>query len=144
MSTNTPTIIRRPDRGLTISGTRVTLYALMEYLRDGWAHEDIRSWLALTEAQLRAALDYIAAHRAEVEAEYDEVVRAAEEQRHYWEERLREHLAHHPPAPPTPEKAVLYAKLAEQRAQTLRELAWGDAPDDAQDDIEEQMKAIHP
>jgi hypothetical protein len=100
----------------------VTLYTMLDYLHAGWAHEDIREWLALSDAQLRAALDYIAAHQAEVEAEYTAVLRQADERRRYWEARLREHLARTPPTPPSPEKAALYARLAEQRGRTLREL----------------------
>lgn len=108
--------------GLAISGTRLTLYALMDYLHAGWSHEDIRQWLNLSDEQLRVALDYIAAHQEGVEAEYRDVLRKAEERRRYWEERLREHLARNPPPPLSAEKAALYAKLAEQRRQTIREL----------------------
>ena len=115
MSSDTTQIIRRPDKGLTISGTRVTLYALHDYLRAKRSDQEIREWLALTDEQMRVALDYIAAHKDEVEAEYAEVVRHSDERRSYWEQRLREHLARTSPAPPTPEKAALYAKLAEQR-----------------------------
>jgi len=97
-------------------------YLVLDYLHDDWPHDEIRKWLNLTEAQLQVALDYIEAHREEVEAEYKEVVRADEEQRRYWEERLREHLASRPPSPPTPEKALFYQKLAEQRGLLLREL----------------------
>lgn len=89
--TPTPMVIRRPDKGLTISGTRVTLYSLMEYLHAGWVEDDIRAWLNLTAEQLRAALDYIAAHRDEVESEYQEVLHQAEAHRQYWEARLSEH-----------------------------------------------------
>jgi len=71
---------------------------------------------------LRAALDYIEAHREEVETEYEEVVCQDEEQRLYWEERLREHLASLPTTPVSPEKGAFYKKLAEQRGQNLREL----------------------
>lgn len=127
MSADTPQIIRRPDKGLTISGTRVTLYALLDYLHAGWTHADIRDWLNLTDDQLRGALDYIAAHQAEVTAEYEEIVRQAEERQQSWEERLREHLAQTPAPPPTPEKAALYARLAQQRAHTIRELTQDDA-----------------
>jgi uncharacterized protein (DUF433 family) len=119
---DTPQIIRRSDKGLTISGTRLTLYALLDYLKAGWSHEDIREWLGLSDEQLQVALGYIAAHNAEVEAEYADVLRKAKERRSYWEERLREHLARTPPASPSPEKAALYAKLAAQRGQTLRDL----------------------
>ena len=122
MGNNIPAIIRRPDKGLTISGTRVTLYALLDYLHAGWPHDEICDWLGLSSEQLQVALDYIAEHQDEVESEYHEVVREAGERHRYWEERLREHLAHRPPTPPTPEKAALYAKLAEQRGRTLREL----------------------
>ncbi|HST87143.1 MAG TPA: DUF433 domain-containing protein [Ktedonobacterales bacterium] len=116
MSTTTPSVIRRPDKGLTISGTRVTLYALMDYLHWGWPHDEIRDWLSLSDDQLRAALDYIAAHHDEVEAEYREVVRKAEERRRYYEELEREHLARTPPSPTTPERAALRVRIAEQRA----------------------------
>lgn len=112
---NETQIIRRSDKGLTISGTRVTLYALLDYLHAGRSHEQISEWLGLTDDQLRVALDYIAMHRDAVEAEYAEVLRQADERRRYWEDRLHERLARTPPAPPSPEKAALYAKLAEQR-----------------------------
>src|SRR5690349_9704799 len=116
MSTRTASVIRRPDKGLTISGTRVTLYALMDYLHWGWPHDEIRDWLSLSEDQLRAALDYIAAHSDEVEAEYREVVHKAEERRRYYEQLEREHLARTPPSPTTPERAALRARIAAERA----------------------------
>lgn len=131
MSTDTPRIIQRPDKGLTISGTRVTLYALLDYLHAGRSHEQIGEWLGLTDDQLRVALDYIAAHQDAVEAEYAEVLRQADERRRYWEGRLREHLARTQPAPPSPEKAALYARLAEQRGQTLRDLLQDETPDES-------------
>ncbi|HEX6819187.1 MAG TPA: DUF433 domain-containing protein [Ktedonobacterales bacterium] len=120
MDTDRSSIIRRPDKGLTISGTRVTLYALLDYIHAGWPDGEIRDWLNLTDEQLRGALEYIAEHRDEVEAEYQEVVRKAADRRRFWEERLRDHLTRNPPPSPTAEKAVLYAKLAEQRGRTIR------------------------
>jgi uncharacterized protein (DUF433 family) len=133
MSTTTPSIIRRPDKGLTISGTRVTLYALLDYLHVAWPHDEIRAWLNLTDEQLRVALDYLAAHRDEVETEYREVLRQADERRRSHEQELRDHLARTPSAPPpSPEKAALYAKLAVQRGQTLHDLL-SDASNDLRD-----------
>ncbi|MGH2514653.1 MAG: DUF433 domain-containing protein [Ktedonobacterales bacterium] len=120
MGNDIPSIIRRPDKGLTISGTRVTLYALLDYLHADWPHDEIHDWLSLTDEQLQVALDYISDHKDEVESEYRHVLHEAEERRRHWEGRLQEHLARKPPALPTPEKAALYAKLAEQRGQTLR------------------------
>lgn len=127
MNTSSPAIIRRPDMGLAIAGTRITLYTIIEYLREGSSHEEIGGWLNLTADQMRAALEYIEAHRDEVEAEYDEVIRDAGERQRYWEARLQERLDHQQRAAPSPEKAALYAKLAEQRAQTIRELLGDDA-----------------
>ncbi len=80
----------------------------------------------LTTEQIQVALDYIETHHSEVEAEYGEVIREAEERRHYWEARLQEHRAHQPQSQPSPDKAALYAKLAEQRAQTIRDLLGDD------------------
>ena len=126
-SSQPPTIIRRPDMGLAIAGTRITLYTIMDYLRDGYSQDDIASLLNLTSEQVQAALEYIQSHWSEVEDEYDEVIREAEERRKFWEDVLREYLAHHPRTQLSPEKATQYAKLAEQRAQTIRELVGDDA-----------------
>ncbi|MGK7928420.1 MAG: DUF433 domain-containing protein, partial [Spirulina sp.] len=43
-----PAIVRT-ERGLTISGTRITLYDLMDYLRDGYPIKFIRGIFSLTE-----------------------------------------------------------------------------------------------
>jgi len=70
-----PNIIRT-ERGLTIAGTRITLYDILQYLHDSrWTEESARDILHLTRDQMRAALNYISsAHRAEVAAEYRDVV----------------------------------------------------------------------
>lgn len=129
MNENAASVIRRPDKGLTISGSRVTLYALMDYVYADWSYAEIREWLNLTDEQLRAGLDYIEAHRDEVETEYREVLHKADERRRAAEERLRDHLARTPLSPPAPEKAALYAKLAEQRGETIRELLDKETPE---------------
>src|SRR5690348_17521941 len=79
--------------GLAISGTRITLYTILEYLHDQWPPDLIRDWLGLSERRIAGALAYITAHRDEVEAEYQQVLRESEENRRYWEERNRERLA---------------------------------------------------
>ena len=78
VSNEQPTIIRTA-RGLTISGTRITIYDVMDHLVAGRPLKLILNWLPLTEAQLEAALAYIEANRAEVEAEYQEVLKTAAE-----------------------------------------------------------------
>lgn len=118
--TSRPTIERRSDLGLTISGTRITLYDILDYLHDDWPPHLIRDWFNLTDEQLQVALDYIAAHRDEVEVEYQQVLVAAEEIRRYWEERNRERLAaiaaKQAAAPHDARREAFRAKLAAHRA----------------------------
>ena len=57
-------------RGPQIVGTRITVYDIMDYLRQNWHHTAIAAWLRLSSHQVLAAIEYIEAHRAEVEAEY--------------------------------------------------------------------------
>ncbi len=87
-----PAIIRT-ERGLTVAGTRVTLYDILEYLADGWEHNELCALFGLSALQLDAALTYIERHREAVEAEYRDVVQQAEANRRYWEEHNRERLA---------------------------------------------------
>jgi uncharacterized protein (DUF433 family) len=105
-----PTVVRN-KRGLSINGTRITLYDVMGYLRAGLSPEQIQEWLPLSRRQVAEAMEYIASHRAEVEAEYDQVVAKAEENHRYWEERNRDRLARIASTPPKPEHAAAWAKL---------------------------------
>lgn len=115
VSNNQPTIIRT-ERGLTITGTRITLYDVMDYLTAQYPPKFIRCLFDLTEDQINTALSYIEANRAEVEAEYQLVLREAKEIQHYWEERNREHYARVAAMPPKPGREALWAKLREQKA----------------------------
>ena len=83
----------RTDRGLTIAGTRLTLYHILDYLKAEWTPKLIRQWLNLSEPQMADIMAYIAAHRDDVEAEYQEVLREAEECRQYWEAQNKERFA---------------------------------------------------
>jgi uncharacterized protein (DUF433 family) len=110
-----PTVVRT-SRGLSIAGTRITLYDMMDYVQAGWPPKLIRDRLNLTDQQVTDALAYIAEHRASVEAEYEQVLEQAEENRRYWEERNRERLAEIAALPPKPEQAAIRAKIAAGRA----------------------------
>ena len=70
----TTRIINR-GRGPEIEGTRITVYRIMDFVRDHCSMTTIADELDLSEAQVQAALDYIAANRSEVEAEYDQLLR---------------------------------------------------------------------
>jgi len=115
VSNQQPTIIRT-ERGLTISGTRITLYDVMDYIKAQYPPKFIRSLFDLTDDQINTALSYIETNRAEVEAEYQIVLKQAEENRLYWEERNREHFARVAAMPPKPGREALWAKLQEQKA----------------------------
>lgn len=103
--------IIRTERGLTIAGTRITLYDVMDHLKAGWAPELIGNWLPLTEEQLSAAISYIEANQTEVEAEYQTVLRETQEIKKHWEDKNRERLAQIAKLPPKPGQEELYAKL---------------------------------
>ncbi len=79
----TQTTIIRTERGLSIAGTRITLYDVMDYLTASYPPKLIREKLCLTDEQVKADLSYIEANRAQVEAEYQEVLQIAEENRQY-------------------------------------------------------------
>lgn len=115
VSDHQPAIIRT-ERGLTISGTRITLYDVMDYVATEYPPKFIRSLFDLTDHQINAALTYIEVNRAEVEAEYQVVLKQAKENQQYWEERNREHFAYIAAMPPKPGREALWAKLQEQKA----------------------------
>lgn len=61
--------IIRTERGLTIAGTRITLYDVMDYVTAQYSPKFIQGLFDLTEEQINAALAYIETHRTEVETE---------------------------------------------------------------------------
>ena len=85
----------------------------MDYVADGWPPRLIRNRLELTDRQITDVMAYIAAHRTEVETEYQTVLQDAEENRQYWEERNRERFAWIPAQPSKPEQVAIREKLAE-------------------------------
>jgi uncharacterized protein (DUF433 family) len=108
--------IIRTDRGLTIVGTRITLYDVMDHLKAGWTPKLILNWLPLSEAQLEAAIAYIDANQAEVEVEYQAVLQSAEELRRYWEDKNRDRLAQIAKMPPKPGQEEVREKLQAWKA----------------------------
>ncbi len=110
-----PTVVET-SRGLSIAGTRITLYDIMDYLTANWPPELIRDWFSLTEQQMAGVMDYIETHRAHVEAEYQLVLQQAEETRRYWEKRNQERLEKVASSPPKPGQEETRAKLAAWKA----------------------------
>jgi len=104
--TSNHTTVVRTSRGLSIAGTRITLYSILDYVHAGWPPKLIRDRLNLTDQQITDALDYITTHQAEVETEYQQVLRDAEEIRQYWEQQNRERLAAIAALPPKAESEL--------------------------------------
>lgn len=86
------TVVRTP-RGLSIAGTRITIYNIMDYIKAGWPTTLICDRLNLSDKQISDAIEHIESHREEVEAEYALVLQRAEEIRKYWETRNRERFS---------------------------------------------------
>ena len=105
-----PTVVRT-SRGLSIAGTRITLYSLLDYLHAGWPPHLIREEFNLTEQQMTAVMEYIDAHRDEAETEYQKVLQQAEESRRYWEARNRDRLAKIAASQPKQGQEKIRAKL---------------------------------
>jgi uncharacterized protein (DUF433 family) len=66
-------------RGPEVEGTRVTVYRIMDFVRDGSSVERITTELHLTEEQVHVALDYIAAHRHTVETECKKILQRVQQ-----------------------------------------------------------------
>ena len=122
----TPTLIRN-SRGLSIVGTRITLYQIMGCLKAGLSPELTRDRFRLTIKQMNDVMIYINQHRDEVETEYQQVVDRAEKNREYWEDRHRKKLLqaeeYIATKPPEPEQEKLWRKLQAWKSKLAQENA---------------------
>ena len=113
---NEQVVIVRTERGLTIAGTRITLYDVMDYVTAQYPPKFIQGLFELTKEQINVALAYIEANHAEVEAEYQLVLKEAEELRQYYEEQNRELIEKIAKMPPPPGREAAWEKLQAQKA----------------------------
>jgi uncharacterized protein (DUF433 family) len=104
------------ERGLTIAGTRITLYDVMDYVTAQYPPKFIQGLFDLTEEQIKAALTYIEINRAEVEAEYHQVLEEAEELRKYYEEQNCDRVARSAAKLPKPGTEAAWEKLRVAKA----------------------------
>jgi len=113
---NDQSSVIRTERGLTITGTRITLYDVMDYVSAQYPPKFIRAMLSLTDEQVDAALSYIKTHRVAVETEYQAVLQESEELRRYWEEQNQELFTKIAAKPPNPGTEAIRAKLQVSKA----------------------------
>lgn len=111
-----PPAIIRTERGLAIAGTRITLYDVMDYVTAQYPPKFIRGLFNLTSEQINTALTYIEENRAEVEAEYQIVLKEAEELRQYYEEKNRDLISRLAAQPIKPGQEAIRAKLQAAKA----------------------------
>jgi uncharacterized protein (DUF433 family) len=65
-------IINR-GRGPEIEGTRITVYDVFDYTRQGWHRDRIAALFRLSSRDIQAALEYIDQHHDEVMASYHRI-----------------------------------------------------------------------
>ena len=102
----------RTARGLTVKGSRLTIYSIMDAIRENNSLKNARDLYELTDEEMLDILDYIHLHKEEVQKEYQEVLQFADENRKYWEEKNREQLEK-----TYQQRDVVRAKLREWREQ---------------------------
>jgi len=85
-TTSTTPLIVETGRGPCIAGRRTTLYVIYEHLQSGLDREFIKKHLLLSDAQLDAAIAYIAQHKNQIERDYAEIVRCSEHRQAYYEQ----------------------------------------------------------
>jgi uncharacterized protein (DUF433 family) len=115
-TSNGKAAVIRTERGLTIAGTRITLYDVMDYVTAQYPVKFICNLFDLSEEQINTALAYIEANRTAVEAEYQKVIKETEELRLYYEEQNRERVARIATLPPPPGLEAAWEKLQAAKA----------------------------
>jgi uncharacterized protein (DUF433 family) len=113
-------LVVETSRGPSLAGTRITIYTIMDYLQEDFIHALIKEDFRLSDEQLRAALQYIADHREEVEREYREIVRRSARDRAQ-SELLSRARSPYPPDLPLAEKNARMREEFERKKQALQE-----------------------
>ena len=108
--------IVRTERGLIISGSRTSIYDVIDFLKADYPPKLIRDAFNLTDAQIKSALSYINDHQIEIEAEYQEILQTREDIYQYWEERNRDRFINITKTSHSPEQEALWTKLEAQKA----------------------------
>ncbi|MEL6490423.1 MAG: DUF433 domain-containing protein [Cyanobacteria bacterium J06634_6] len=108
--------IVRTERGLSISGTRITIYDVMDYVTADYPTHFIQGLFNLSEAQIETALQYIQNNRSLVEAEYQQVLQESEELQQHYKQQNHERRLRSQQSPPKPGMEAAWEKLRVQRA----------------------------
>ncbi len=107
------------QKGWCIAGTRLTVYDVLFYVRQGWSGNRIQQWLRLSDRQLTEALQLIAEQQSVIEADYQAIIHYDQEKQTFWLTRGLPALSNSNfSAPPGREVFwdTLHRKQAERRA----------------------------
>jgi uncharacterized protein (DUF433 family) len=107
-------LITRTERGLTITGTRITLYDVMDYVK--YPPQFVCGFFNLTEVQINAAFAYIHSHQEEVEKEYQIVLKEAEDLKKYYDDQNRNLISQLSKMLPPKGREAIWEKLQTQKA----------------------------
>ena len=107
--------IEETPRGPSIAGTRITVYSVMDYFKGNWSRNFIRQMLRITDEQLDAVIEYVAQHKEEVECDYAEILRRAEELRVRYEEQNRARSRFPPDMPWEERRKLMLQRLAQMK-----------------------------
>ncbi|MBF0118946.1 MAG: DUF433 domain-containing protein [Desulfobacterales bacterium] len=119
-----PTVMKT-NRGLSIAGTRITLYQIMDYIKDNEPPEIIRDHFRLTIKQTADVLNYINTHYDEIDKDYQRISKQADENKKYWTERNKDRFTE---IYQKPEYIKIRTKLDEWKARLLRNDKYTDRP----------------
>lgn len=113
--TTTNELIVETPRGPSIAGTRITVYAVMDYVKENRSKDYILRFLRVLPEQLDAALEYIEQHRDEVERVYARILQREAEERAYYEERNRGRSPFPPDMPMEERRKLMLEKLEQMK-----------------------------
>lgn len=114
-NTDNPYVVQH-NRGPSVAGTRITLYAILDELHHG-SPEYVQNLYCLSDEVWAGVMRYIEEHREELERRLEQILQRIERDRIYWTERNQDRI-NRPPAPPANEGiALARAKLDALKAQ---------------------------
>jgi uncharacterized protein (DUF433 family) len=111
--------IERNETGLFITGTRISLYDIMDFAVAKYPAKFIANMFNLSQEQVQEALEYIDTHRTEVESEYRSILAEASELQAYWQEQNRELNERVATLPAPVGQEAAWQKLQAQKAKRL-------------------------
>ncbi len=89
-TTTTNSLVVETPRGPSIAGTRITVYSVMDLIKNNRSREYIARMMLISPEQVDAVFEYIAQHRQAVEQEYERILRREAEARAESEKFMRE------------------------------------------------------